>query len=44
MLLDAHIDEIGMIVTYITEDGFLKISGCSESHVKASFQLSRVTV
>ena len=28
MLLDAHIDEIGMIVTYITEDGFLKISGC----------------
>ena len=28
VLLDAHIDEIGMIVTYITEDGFLKISGC----------------
>ncbi len=26
LLLDAHIDEIGMIVTYITEDGFLKVS------------------
>ena len=24
MLLDAHIDEIGMIVTYITEDGFFE--------------------
>lgn len=28
VLLDAHIDEIGMIVTYITDDGFLKVSGC----------------
>lgn len=27
-LLDAHIDEIGYIVTYITDDGFLKIAGC----------------
>ena len=27
MLIDAHIDEIGMIVTYITDDGFLKVSG-----------------
>lgn len=26
LLLDAHIDEIGMIVTYITNDGFLKVS------------------
>lgn len=26
LLLDAHIDEIGMIVTYITDDGFLKVS------------------
>lgn len=28
LLLEAHIDEIGMIVTYITDDGFLKISPC----------------
>ncbi len=28
ILLDAHIDRIGFVVTYITEDGFLKVSGC----------------
>lgn len=28
ILLDAHIDEIGMIVTFIDDDGFLHISGC----------------
>lgn len=28
VLLDAHIDEIGMTVSYITEDGFLKVSNC----------------
>ena len=28
ILLDAHIDEIGFIVTEVTEDGFLKISPC----------------
>lgn len=28
VLLDAHIDEIGMTVSYITDDGFLKISNC----------------
>lgn len=28
LLLDAHIDEIGMIVTHITDDGFLKVSAC----------------
>ncbi len=28
LLLDAHIDEIGMIVTYITNEGFLKVSNC----------------
>ena len=25
ILLDAHIDQVGMIVTYITEDGFVKV-------------------
>lgn len=25
LVLDAHIDQIGMIVTYITEDGFIKV-------------------
>lgn len=28
VLLDAHIDEIGFIVNYITDDGFLKVSPC----------------
>ncbi|WP_028504561.1 M20/M25/M40 family metallo-hydrolase [Ruminococcus sp. FC2018] len=28
LMLEAHIDEIGYIVTYITDEGFLKISGC----------------
>ncbi len=28
ILLDAHIDQIGFVVTYITDDGFLKVSNC----------------
>lgn len=28
ILIDAHIDQIGLVVTHITEDGFIKISGC----------------
>lgn len=27
-LLDAHLDEIGLIVTDITDDGFIKVSNC----------------
>lgn len=28
LLLDAHIDEIGLVVTYIDKDGFIKIDKC----------------
>ncbi|MEG0614583.1 MAG: M20/M25/M40 family metallo-hydrolase [Oscillospiraceae bacterium] len=28
ILLDAHIDQIGFIVSYITEDGFVKVGNC----------------
>ena len=28
LMLDAHIDEIGMLVTYIDEKGFLRVGGC----------------
>ena len=28
LLLDAHIDEIGMIVTFIDDSGFLRVSNC----------------
>lgn len=28
VMLDAHLDEIGMVVTYITDEGFLKVAPC----------------
>jgi endoglucanase len=28
LVINAHIDEIGMIVNYITDDGFLRVSAC----------------
>lgn len=28
VMLDAHIDEIGFVVTSITDDGFLKLGSC----------------
>lgn len=28
LLLDAHIDRIGMVVTYIDDDGFIKVASC----------------
>ena len=36
LLLEAHIDEIGFIVTYITDEGFLKISACGGSDERAA--------
>ncbi len=43
LLLDAHIDEIGMVVTYITDDGFLKVSACGGIDSRV-LQAQRVTV
>ena len=28
LLLEAHLDEIGFVVTGITDDGFLRVSAC----------------
>ncbi len=28
LLLDAHIDEIGFVVNYVTDDGFVQLSAC----------------
>lgn len=35
VLIDAHIDEISMIVTHITNDGFLKVGACGgiDAHI-----------
>lgn len=34
LMLDAHIDQIGFIVTYIDNDGFLKIGGCGGADLR----------
>lgn len=31
VMLEAHIDEIGFIVTYIDDDGFIKVSNCGRT-------------
>lgn len=43
VLLDAHIDEIGMIVSGITDDGFLRVSACGGLDVRA-LPAARVTI
>ncbi|MDR1260397.1 MAG: hypothetical protein LBJ83_01605 [Oscillospiraceae bacterium] len=37
VLLDAHIDEVGAIVTNITKDGFLKVDSCGSVDPKVFF-------
>ncbi len=34
LMLDAHIDQIGLIVTYIDGDGFLKVGNCGGPDLK----------
>lgn len=43
LLLEAHIDEIGFIVTYITDEGFVKVSACGGSDERA-LSAGQVTV
>lgn len=43
LLLCAHIDEIGFVVNYITDDGFLKVSPCGGIDRRV-LPASRVTV
>lgn len=43
LMLEAHIDEIGMIVTYITDEGFLEISGVGGIDMRV-LSASQVTV
>lgn len=43
LMLDAHIDRIGMIVTYITSEGFLKVGACGGPDMRV-FAAQSVTV
>ena len=43
VLLNAHIDEVGMIVTHITDDGFLKVAKCGGVDVRV-LPASKVTI
>ncbi|MBQ1536821.1 MAG: M20/M25/M40 family metallo-hydrolase [Ruminococcus sp.] len=43
LMLNAHIDEIGLIVTHITDDGFLKVSKCGGTDTRV-LPASKVTI
>ncbi len=43
LMLDAHIDQIGLIVTYIDKDGFLRVGSCGGPDLKVMLAQS-VTV
>jgi len=43
ILLDAHLDQIGLIVTSIDEDGFLKVAKCGGADIRV-LAASEVTV
>lgn len=43
ILLDAHLDQIGLIVTAIDEDGFLKVAKCGGADIRV-LAASEVTV
>ena len=37
VMLDAHMDEVGFIITYITEDGYLKFTTVGEIDERVIF-------
>lgn len=43
LMLDAHIDRVGFIVTYIDDDGFIKVGACGSPDMRAALAQS-VTV
>ena len=43
ILLDAHLDQIGLVVTAIDEDGFLKVAKCGGADIRV-LAASEVTV
>lgn len=44
ILLDAHIDEIGLTVTSITDDGFLKLGACGGIDRRMLLEIGRAHV
>ena len=44
LVLDAHIDQVGFVVTYITDEGFIKIGSIGGIEVLAMVERGRVGV